>query len=88
MQYRIDKEGLLEEIGSWNGFLGRKVRLIACGGTALTLLGVKESTKDIDLLVPQVIEYDYLIRILKELGYKPITGSGWSRGGDFILDNE
>ena len=50
MQYKIDKESLLREIGLWNDFLGRKVKLIACGGTALTLLNIKESTKDIDLL--------------------------------------
>ncbi|MFA4982270.1 MAG: hypothetical protein WC592_07380 [Candidatus Omnitrophota bacterium] len=52
MEYRIDKTGLWDRLGIWNGFLKRKVHLIACGGTALTLLDVKPSTKDIDLLVP------------------------------------
>ena len=86
MDYRIDREGLLREIGAWNGFLGRKVILIACGGTALTLLGVKDSTKDIDLMVPRLQEYTYLIKILEKLGYKPVTGSGWSREGGFIFE--
>ena len=86
MQYRIDKEGLLREIGDWNDFLKRKVKFIACGGTALTLLNVKESTKDIDLLIPRVDEYNYLIKILTDLGYQPVTGSGWSRKGGFIFD--
>lgn len=49
MEYRIHKQGLLDKISAWDSFLKRKVRLIACGGTALTLLGVKSSTKDIDL---------------------------------------
>ena len=53
MEYRINKQGLLDELIIWDGFLRRTVHLIACGGTAMTLLGVKESTKDIDLVVPE-----------------------------------
>lgn len=86
MEYRIDRQRLLDTFSVWNGYLKRKVHLIACGGTAMTLLGVKESTKDIDLLVPNEAEYDYLIRILKDLGYKPVTGSGWAKDGGFIFD--
>ena len=59
--YRINKQELLKEIGGWNRFLKRKVHLIACGGTALTLLDLKESTRDIDFIVPHLAEYDYLI---------------------------
>jgi hypothetical protein len=62
------------------------VHLIACGGTALTLLGVKDSTKDIDLLVPGEDEHDYLVNILKQLGYKSASGWGWSRDDGFIFD--
>ncbi len=86
MEYRLDKEKLLQELSAWNGLIKRSVRLIACGGTALTLLGVKLSTKDVDLIVPEVKEYDYLIRLLKDLGYKPVTGAGLSRDGIFIFD--
>jgi len=52
----------------------------------MTLLGVKESTKDIDLLVPQEAEYEYLIKVIKDLGYKPVTASGWAKDGGFIFD--
>ncbi len=52
MEYRLTQKGLLDTLGLWNGFLNKKVHLIACGGTALALLGVKESTKDVDMLVP------------------------------------
>ncbi|MCK5492565.1 MAG: hypothetical protein KAJ14_05595 [Candidatus Omnitrophica bacterium] len=86
MNYRIDKRGLLDNFIIWNGFLKKKIHLIACGGTAMTLLGVKESTKDIDLVVPNEMEYKYLITILKQLGYKSITGSGWVRNNTFIFD--
>ncbi|MFA7706598.1 MAG: DUF6036 family nucleotidyltransferase [Candidatus Omnitrophota bacterium] len=86
MEYRIDKQGLLDTLSAWDGFLKKKAHLIACGGTAMTLLGIKESTKDIDLIVPNTDEYDYLIKILKELGYKSASGWGWLRDDRFIFD--
>jgi len=86
MEYRIDKQGLLDTLSVWDGFLKKKAHLIACGGTAMTLLGIKESTKDIDLIVPNTDEYDYLIKILKELGYKSASGWGWLRDDRFIFD--
>ncbi len=86
MKYRIDKQALLDKISGWDTFLKKRVHLIACGGTALTLLGVKPSTKDIDLIVPNLNEHDYLLNILKQLGYKPTSGWGWERGDGFIFD--
>jgi hypothetical protein len=60
--------------------------LIACGGTALTLLDVKPSTKDVDLIVPNLNEHEYLVTILKQLGYKSASGWGWKRQDGFIFD--
>ncbi len=48
-EYRLDKDELLGILRAWNSVLRRNVRLIACGGTAMTLLGVKASTKDVAL---------------------------------------
>ncbi len=86
MEYRIDKEGLFDRLSVWNGFLKRRVRLIACGGTALTLLNIKPSTKDVDLLIPDMGEYRYLIKALEQLGYRSASGSGWARDDGFIFD--
>jgi len=87
MDYRLNKQTLLEVFGQWNGFFRRKVHLIACGGTALTLMDIKPSTKDVDFMVPVEPEYRYLIKILKDLGYRQKTGSGWQKKGDlFIFD--
>jgi len=36
--------------------------MIACGGTALTLLNLKESTIDIDLLIPEPDEDKNIIK--------------------------
>jgi hypothetical protein len=63
MEYRIDKQTLLDTMEQWNRFLKRKVHLVACGGTAMTLLQVKSSTKDVDFMIPRVNEYGYLIKV-------------------------
>lgn len=78
---------MLAELAAWDQFLGRKVHFIACGGTAMTLMDVKESTRDIDFIVPVIEEYDYVIKKLKDLGYQQVRGWGWQRSGDdFIFD--
>jgi hypothetical protein len=82
MQYRLNKSQLLEILVNWNRYLRRPVHLIACGGTAMTLLGVKASTKDVDFMVPDVGEHRYLTAQLTSLGYEPVSGSGWQRRGE------
>ncbi len=79
MEYRLDKEELLEILKGWNLYLKRKVHLVACGGTAMTLLGVKPSTKDVDFMVPRLKEHGYLTKTLKVLGYEQVTAVGWKR---------
>ena len=85
MEYRLNKNTLLDLLGHWNSFLKRKIHLIACGGTALTLLDIKLSTKDVDFIVPVESEYKYLIKTLKDLGYQQTTGSGWQKKGDIYI---
>jgi len=68
-QYRISGVDLLDTLENWDSLMNFRVRLIACGGTALTLLNIKESTKDVDLIVPVKTEYDRLIKFLKALDY-------------------
>ena len=82
MEYRLDKYTLLEILEQWQHFLRKKVHLIACGGTAMTLWDVKPSTKDVDFMVPNVAEHKYLIKVLKDLDYEPVTAYGWLRKGD------
>lgn len=87
MAYRLDKNHLLSILHGWNHFLKRKVHLIACGGTAMSLIGAKDSTKDVDFMVPVLKEHDYLTKQLKLLSYKNISGAGWKKDGDvFIFD--
>jgi hypothetical protein len=86
MEYRIDKQRLIDTIAIWDSYLRRKVHLVACGGTAMTLLGIKDSTKDVDLLVPDEEAYEYLLKTLRDLGYKSVSGHGWARDGGFTFD--
>lgn len=86
MEYRLDKNRLLDILSAWDGYLNKRVHLVACAGTALTLMDIKESTKDIDLLIPVEDEYKYLVGILRDLGYERKTGAGWSRDDGFIFD--
>lgn len=81
-EYRLDREELLENLRAWNRVLRRKVRMIACGGTAMTLLGVKASTKDVDFMVPDIREFNYLTQQLPAMGYKQTKSSGWQRKGE------
>jgi hypothetical protein len=76
MEYRLGREQLLNIMVEWNRFLKHRVHLIACGGTAMTLLGVKPSTKDIDYMIPNAKEYAYLIKQLSALGYKQTPDRG------------
>ncbi len=84
--YRLTKEGLWAVLEGWDPYLPSKVRVVACGGTALTLQDLKESTKDVDFLVPHDDEYRELVRTLKKLDYRPTSGSGWSRGDGLVFD--
>lgn len=86
IQNRTDKETLLRTLSLWNGYLKRKVHLIACGGTALTLIDLKESTKDVDLIIPSDKEYKYLVKKLNDLGYERKTGTGLTKDQGFIFD--
>lgn len=87
MDYRVLADELTETLGAWDELIpGReKIRLIACGGTALTLLGYKESTKDVDFLLPNESEYQRLVKFLKEAGYDPVTPYGWKRSGENVI---
>jgi len=85
-KYRLTKQGLWDILEGWDEYLPGKVQVVACGGTALTLQDLKESTKDVDFLVPVDAECRALLATIQKLGYRKITGSGWKRDDGFIFD--
>ncbi|MCC7531068.1 MAG: hypothetical protein IT342_21290 [Candidatus Melainabacteria bacterium] len=75
--YRLEVDDFYEVLDEWNAHLKSRIFIAACGGTALTLYGHKESTQDVDLLVPDPAHYRLLIKVITELGYTPATGNGF-----------
>jgi len=71
MDMEIDNAGLLEILIELDKYLPRKIKVIAIGGTALTLLGKKASTKDIDFCF--ITESD------KKIFEKTAANAGYSR---------
>jgi len=67
-KYRITSSILMQTISNWDSLMNFRVRLVGCGGTALTLLNIKESTKDIDLIVPVHTEYKRMMKFLSDIG--------------------
>ena len=80
---RITSDDLLGTMETWDGLMDFRVCLIACGGTALTLLGIKESTKDVDFIVPIHEQYARLLRFLRRIGYRESERvNGWEHPED------
>ena len=80
-KYRLSANDLLDTLDNWNSLMNFRVHLIACGGTALTLLKIKDSTRDIDFTVPMQKEYDRLMKFLRDLGYEE-KGGGLAHNDD------
>ena len=77
VQYRLSADDLLNALQEWDLALNRKVLLVACGGTALTLNGYKESTKDVDFLVPDPKHLEIVNKVLPAIGYIKRSGIDW-----------
>ncbi len=73
-KYRLTGDDLMLTLENWNGLMNFNTRLIACGGTAMTLLNIKESTKDIDFVVPVENEFKRLMKFLNQIGYHDAGG--------------
>ncbi|HUU40490.1 MAG TPA: hypothetical protein VMW42_06105 [Desulfatiglandales bacterium] len=80
-KYRITARELIQTIDNWEHLINFRVNLVGCGGTALTLLEIKDSTKDIDFIIPVVKEYERLMKFLRSLGYEE-KGSGLAHPDD------
>lgn len=50
---QFDKQRLLEFLGELDEEVEEDITLVAAGGTAMTLLGLKKSTMDIDFTIPE-----------------------------------
>ena len=65
----IDKNGLLGVLHKIDLELKNTITIVAIGGTAMTLLGIKEATKDIDFNIPSDNDYNEFERVINEIGF-------------------
>lgn len=63
----------------------KRMELVAIGGTALSLLGMKQATKDVDLLFLKPNDAKTFADALKRLGYRP-TAKGPPKYGEALKD--
>jgi predicted nucleotidyltransferase len=75
---------LIETLLEFDRHLGRSITVVAVGGTALTLLGEKESTKDIDVCFESEGDMSRFVKVAGRLGYR--MESGRLAGHGVIID--
>ena len=66
----INAEELFELIESISKFIEKEIKMYALGGTALTILNIKKSTRDVDINIESNSEYKYICKIFDDLGFE------------------
>lgn len=77
----LDKSRLLEFLEVLDNEMSRKITVVAVGGTAMTLLDLKPSTRDIDFTAPEK-DYDEFQRVLQNVPHG-FEVHGWRDGTVF-----
>jgi hypothetical protein len=71
----FNKQYIEAELDKLNAALTRKTRIFVAGGAAMAFYGLKEATKDIDVVVERRTELHSLVSALRVVGYKRPTSS-------------
>ncbi len=90
MRRSFDRGYILEEFGRIDGRLERELQVCMIGGGAMSLSGIKEATKDVDIIVMDDGDGRSLVRTLEGLGYWGVIEPGdeyMKMGASFILEN-
>ncbi|MFH1729730.1 MAG: DUF6036 family nucleotidyltransferase [Pseudomonadota bacterium] len=72
--YKSDLISLLKEVSK---YFKQKVTMVAVGGTALTLLDLKDSTIDIDFDIPFNKDYEIITNTFNDLGFSKTSSFSW-----------
>lgn len=83
--HNTNKEKLLNFLKTIDGKLPHKITIIAIGGTALTLLNLKESTRDIDFDLPIEKDWKALVDLFKKLDFE-LEGFAWFTSTGLRID--
>ncbi len=68
---------LFELLESISSYIQGKIQMYALGGTALTILGIKPSTLDIDINIHSEKQYKSLCEIFERIGFKRTGSIRW-----------
>lgn len=79
------KEDILAFIQKLDSFIDTPITIIALGGTALTLLDIKSSTRDIDFIISSK-DASVLLELFTSLGFKEIAERRWLTNDGIIID--
>lgn len=75
-EVRLDR--LYDLLNSISKYVEKKIRIYALGGTALTILGIKRSTLDIDINIEKHQDYRYMCDIFKNIGFEKSGNIRWT----------
>ena len=76
----------MDIISKLNEFSGMPMDIYAVGGTALTLLGLKDSTRDIDFNIDSSKGYAEAEKLFLRMGFKKIGPTKWETDIGFFID--
>ncbi|MEK6961341.1 MAG: DUF6036 family nucleotidyltransferase [Nanoarchaeota archaeon] len=82
----IDAARLYELLRSISKYIEKKVRMYALGGTALTILGIKKSTLDIDINIDSEKEYTYICDVFERIGFERKGTYRWFTQEGLVFD--
>ena len=72
---KFNKRYIETELEKLNAALPRRTRIFIAGGAAMAFYGLKEATKDIDVVVEKRAQLRALVSALRAMGYKRCKGS-------------
>lgn len=65
----FDKKYILDELDKLSSKISDSLELIIIGGLGLMQFGLKEATKDVDVILRKPSELKLLVKSLESLGY-------------------
>lgn len=80
------RDDLLQLLRAVDGELDARMTLVLVGGTALTFLDLKDSTRDIDLLIPSERDRRRLCRSFSALGFRELSPIRWETDRGYTID--
>jgi hypothetical protein len=72
----LRQQYLLQELDRIDAELKRRLQIYMIGGGAMALQGIKEATKDVDIIVTDSKEAERLVAVLDGLGYRKVLEPG------------